>query len=55
MHKETNITNDDLASTLKIVMAHLFEGIDYYEELEKMETLLKKRHKGKRKLKLFLK
>lgn len=34
---ETNVTNDDLASTGKIAWAHLKEIPDYYTRLKKME------------------
>jgi len=33
----TNITNDDALMTAKIALAHLNEGGEYYEKLEKME------------------
>jgi len=33
----TNCTNDDPVMTAKIALAHLYEGGDYYERLEKME------------------
>ena len=48
----TNITNDDLELTMKIVLAHLCEFPDYYEALEQMENRLKKKWKGKRKLRI---
>lgn len=35
--KITNVSNDDLVVTTKIVLAHLFEYPDYYERLKKME------------------
>ena len=34
---ETNVTNDDLATTGKIAWAHLKELPDYYTRLAKME------------------
>ncbi len=37
VNPETNITNDNLIMTAKIVLAHLNEFPDYYERLEKME------------------
>jgi hypothetical protein len=40
---KTNITDDDLIMTAKIALAHLKEGIDYYELLEEMEKELKAR------------
>ena len=33
----TNVTNDDLATTAKIALAHLSEFPDYYDRLKKME------------------
>jgi len=48
-YKESNITNDDLLVTGKIVLAHLFEYPDYYERLERMEKTAEKYWKGKRK------
>ncbi len=36
-HTETNVTNDDLATTAKIAWAHLMEIPDYYTRLLKME------------------
>lgn len=35
---ETNVTNDDLTVTGKIVWAHLKESSDYYTRLAKMEA-----------------
>jgi hypothetical protein len=35
---ETNVTDDDLATTGKIALAHLREFPDYYTRLEKMEA-----------------
>lgn len=35
---ETNVTNDDLATTAKIAWAHLKEMPDYYTRLSAMET-----------------
>jgi len=49
IHPKTNITNDNLEMTIKIVLAHLYESLDYYKELEIMESKLKKP-----KVKLFL-
>jgi len=34
----TNVTNDDLAMTAKIALAHLKEIPDYYTRLKKMEA-----------------
>jgi hypothetical protein len=36
-HAETNVTNDDFATTAKIAWAHLLEIPDYYTRLLKME------------------
>ncbi len=33
----TNVTNDDLITTGKIALAHLYEFPDYYKRLQKME------------------
>ena len=33
----TNVTDDDLIDTTKIVLAHLLEAPNYYAELKKME------------------
>lgn len=44
--KITNITNDDLIMTVKIVLAHLREGVGYYELLSKMEKQLELDPKG---------
>jgi len=38
---ETNVTNDDEATTGKIALAHLKEIPDYYTRLEKMEKEVK--------------
>jgi Protein of unknown function (DUF5661) len=35
---ETNVTNDDLALTGKIALAHLREFPDYYTRLDKLEA-----------------
>lgn len=39
VHKDTNITNDNLIKTGKIVLAHLHEIPDYYKRLRVMESL----------------
>jgi hypothetical protein len=36
-HAETNVTNDDFATTGKIAWAHLKEISDYYTRLAQME------------------
>lgn len=43
----TNVTNDDLAITGKIALAHLNELPDYYTRLLKMEKEAKANSKGK--------
>ncbi len=53
-HGITNVTNDNILISAKIALAHLEEFADYYEELEKMETKLKKKWKGRRKIDIFL-
>jgi hypothetical protein len=50
----TNVIGCSFYKAGKIALAHLSEFIDYYYELEKMEEKLKKKHKGKRKPKIFL-
>ncbi len=35
--EQTNVTGDDLESTAKIALAHLYEVPDYYTRLEKLE------------------
>ena len=34
---QTNVTGDDLESTAKIALAHLYEVTDYYTRLEQLE------------------
>lgn len=34
---QTNVTSDDLESTAKIALAHLYEVTDYYTRLEQLE------------------
>jgi len=43
----TNITNDDGLATGKIALAHLNEGGEYYEQLEKMEKCMKQKEEMK--------
>lgn len=38
----TDITRDDIIMTAKIVLAHLHEGIEYYDLLAELERKLKK-------------
>ena len=49
-----NITNDDPEMTLKIALAHLDEGISYYQKLEVLENELKQ-EKQKNEVKSFIK
>lgn len=39
--KKTNITDNDLETTLKIALAHLDEFPDYYDRLERLEKKAK--------------
>jgi hypothetical protein len=39
---KTNVTSDNLKTTVKIVLAHVMEYKDYYERLEDMEKQAKK-------------
>lgn len=50
----SNITNDDLDMTFKIVMAHLVEAPDYYQRLKRMETQMDKFWKTKQKPSIFI-
>lgn len=43
----TNITNDDIIMTMKIVLAHLKEGLKYYDLLLKLEEKLDNQRKKK--------
>ena len=45
---DTNITDDDLAATAKIALAHLNEIPDYYARLEAMETAARREWARKR-------
>ncbi len=45
--KNTNVTNDDALMTGKIALAHLNELSDYYDKLEKMETMSERESKNK--------
>lgn len=45
----TNVTNNDLISTAKIALAHLFEYPDYYQRLFEMESNAEKYWKHKKK------
>lgn len=50
----TNVTNDNIMLTAKIVIAHLLESLDYYKRLEKMELKAEKYWKNKKKKNIFL-
>lgn len=53
--KLTNITNDNLITTAKIVIAHLLEFPDYYKRLRIMETNAEKYWMTKTKPNIFSK
>jgi hypothetical protein len=50
----TNITNNNLSITAKIVIAHLTEFPDYYKRLLKLETAADKYWSTKKKPNIFL-
>lgn len=50
----TNITNDNISTTVKIVMAHLIEFPDYYKRLQKLENSADKYWSKKKKPSIFL-
>lgn len=50
----TNITNDDIIMTMKIVLAHLKEGLKYYDLLLKLEEKLDNQRKKNGRPKIFL-
>ena len=50
----TNITNNNLSLTAKIVIAHLTEFPDYYKRLLKLETAADKYWSTKKKPNIFL-
>lgn len=50
----SNITNDKLEMTAKIVLAHLQEYPDYYSRLRKMEIRAEKFWENKKKKSIFL-
>ncbi len=50
----TNITNDNLDMTTKIVIAHLTEFPDYYKRLLKLETSADKYWSSKNKKSIFI-
>jgi len=43
--EQANVTNDDMAMTAKIALAHLLEFPDYYTRLEAMEREAERRWK----------
>jgi len=49
----TNVTDNDCLKTAKIALAHLQEFPDYYEQLERMETRLKRKWTGKARRDVF--
>jgi hypothetical protein len=53
--KLTNITNDNLDLTSKIVISHLLENHQYYKYLKKMEEKMDKIWAKKNKPDIFLK
>ncbi len=53
--KLTNVTNDDLTMTTKIVLAHLLEFPDYYTRLKRMEAKAETYWKNKKKPLIILK
>ena len=52
-NKLTNITNDNLYKTARIVIAHLSEFPDYYQRLKKMEKGADKYWSKRKKNNLF--
>jgi len=50
----TNITNDNIDLTTRIVIAHLIESPDYYKRLYEMEEQMEMFWKDKIKLSIFL-
>ena len=51
----TNVTNDDLYLTGKIVLAHLVEFPDYYARLKKMESVAERYWAKRKRPNIFLK
>jgi hypothetical protein len=51
----TNITEDDVIQTARIVIAHLLEISDYYKRLKKMEKEGKAKAKKKKNITIFKK
>lgn len=54
INDKTNITDNDIIMTMKIVLAHLREGLAYYDLLEKLEKKLDKIRKKVGRPKLYL-
>ena len=52
--KITDITNNDIDLTAKIVIAHLLENPRYYYYLEKMEKEMDKKLSKKKKINIFI-
>ena len=50
----TNITNNSVLLTAKIVIAHLLEYPDYYKRLKKLEDSAEKYWKNKKEKNIFL-
>ncbi len=50
----TNISNDDLLTTMKIALAHLVEYPDYYRRLKTMESQAEKYWSTRTKPEIFL-
>lgn len=50
----TNVTNDSLTLTTKIVIAHLIEYPDYYQRLMKLEASAEKYWKNKDKPQIII-
>lgn len=53
--KRTNVTDDNIISTMKIVLAHLKEGLTYYDLLLKLEDKLDTIRRRNGHPKIFLK
>lgn len=52
--EHADITGRSLTLSARIALAHLAEFPDYYDALEKMETALKRKWKGKRKPSIYI-
>lgn len=51
----TNVTNDNLTLTTKIVIAHLLEAPDYYKRLKKLEDRADEYWSTRKKPSIFIK